>query len=106
MTGYDLTVLVRHALAEDVGPGDVTTNATVAPEARARAKITQKAPGAIFGLDAVEAVFAQLDPGTHSERLVQEGIWREEGGPVVTVEGSASALLTGERTALNFLAHL
>ena len=89
-----------------MGPGDVTTEATVAPEARARARITQKAPGAIYGLDAAEAVFMQLDPEARSERLVEEGVWREEGGPVLTVEGRARALLTGERTALNFLAHL
>jgi nicotinate-nucleotide pyrophosphorylase (carboxylating) len=106
VTSYDLTVLVSHALAEDVGPGDVTTGATVAPDARARATITQKAPGAIYGLDAAEAVFAQLDPDARCERLVGEGLWREQGGPVMTVEGSARALLTGERTALNFLAHL
>jgi nicotinate-nucleotide pyrophosphorylase (carboxylating) len=106
MTSYDLTELVSHALAEDVGSGDVTTDATVAHEARARARITQKAPGAIFGLDATEAVFARLDPGARCERLVEEGVWREQGGPVMTVDGNARALLTGERTALNFLAHL
>ncbi len=101
-----LTALVKAALDEDVGSGDVTTDATVAADARARARIVQKAPGAVFGLDAVEAVFGQLDPDAHSERLVAEGVWREQGGPVMTVEGSARALLTGERTALNFLAHL
>jgi nicotinate-nucleotide pyrophosphorylase (carboxylating) len=101
-----LTALVKAALDEDVGSGDVTTDATVAPDARARATIVQKAPGALFGLDAVEAVFLQLDSDAHSERLVAEGVWREQGGPVMTVEGSARALLTGERTALNFLAHL
>jgi nicotinate-nucleotide pyrophosphorylase (carboxylating) len=101
-----LAALVRVALEEDVGPGDVTTDATVAPEARARARITQKAPGAIYGLDAAEAVFMALDPDAQSERLVEEGLWREEGGPVMTVEGRAAALLTGERSALNFLAHL
>jgi nicotinate-nucleotide pyrophosphorylase (carboxylating) len=106
VTSYDLTVLVSHALAEDVGPGDVTTDATVAPDARARATITQKVPGTIFGLDAAEAVFVQLDPDVRCERLVGEGLWREQGGPVMTIEGSARALLTGERTALNFLAHL
>jgi nicotinate-nucleotide pyrophosphorylase (carboxylating) len=97
---------VRSALAEDVGTGDVTTDATVAVETRARATITQKAPGAIYGLDATEAVFVQLDPDVRCERQVAEGEWREQGGPVVTVEGSGRALLTGERTALNFLAHL
>jgi nicotinate-nucleotide pyrophosphorylase (carboxylating) len=106
MTNYDLAELVSHALAEDVGSGDVTTDATVAHDARARARITQKAPGAIYGLNAVEAVFVQLDPGARCERMVEEGGWREQGGPVMTIEGSARALLTGERTALNFLAHL
>ena len=53
---------MRRALDEDVGPGDVTTDATVADDARARATIAQKAPGAIYGLDAAEATFAQLDP--------------------------------------------
>jgi nicotinate-nucleotide pyrophosphorylase (carboxylating) len=88
-----------------VGTGDVTTDATVAEDAHARAGIVQKEPGTIYGLDAAEAVFTQLDPDARCERLVQEGVWRE-GGPVLRVEGSARALLTGERTALNFLAHL
>jgi len=102
----DLGELVERALTEDVGTGDVTTDATVAEEARARARIVQKAPGTIYGLDAAEAVFTQLDPDARCERLVREGVWREGGGPVLTVEGAAGALLTGERTALNFLAHL
>ncbi len=102
----ELTELVRRALAEDVGSGDVTTDATVEPDARARALITQKAPGAIYGLDAAETAFTLLDPGVRFERLVQEGRWREEGGPVLAIEGSARALLTGERTALNFLGRL
>jgi nicotinate-nucleotide pyrophosphorylase (carboxylating) len=89
-----------------VGAGDVTTEATVAEDAPARALITQKAPGVIYGLSAAEVTFALLDPGARSERLVQEGLWREQDGPVMTVEGRARALLTGERTALNFLAHL
>jgi nicotinate-nucleotide pyrophosphorylase (carboxylating) len=102
----DLSALVKVALDEDVGSGDVTTAATVASEAHARARIVQKAPGTIYGFDAAEAVFTQLDPGARCEQLVQEGLWREDGGPVMTVEGSARALLTGERTALNFLARL
>jgi nicotinate-nucleotide pyrophosphorylase (carboxylating) len=98
--------LVRAALLEDVGAGDVTTTATVDAQAKARALITQKAPGVIYGLDVAEAVFAQLDPDTRFERLVAEGEWREQGGPVLSIAGSARALLTGERTALNFLTHL
>jgi nicotinate-nucleotide pyrophosphorylase (carboxylating) len=98
--------LVRAALQEDVGAGDVTTAATVDARTPARALITQKAPGMIYGLDVAEAVFAQLDPDVRCERLVAEGVWRDEGGPVLSISGRAPALLTGERTALNFLAHL
>ncbi len=98
--------LVRAALEEDIGAGDVTTAATVPDSARARALITQKAPGVIYGLSAAESVFAALDPDVRFERLVAEGQWREDGGPVLSVEGRARALLTAERTALNFLAHL
>jgi nicotinate-nucleotide pyrophosphorylase (carboxylating) len=102
----DLTALVKRALDEDVGSGDITTQATVAPGTRARALITQKAPGVIYGLEAAETTFAVLDPGVRIERLVVEGEWREQGGPVMSIEGLAQALLTAERTALNFLAHL
>jgi nicotinate-nucleotide pyrophosphorylase (carboxylating) len=101
-----LAALVDRALQEDLGAGDVTTAATVAPGTRAIARIEQKAPGVIYGLDAAAAVFAQLDPGVQIERQVQEGRWREQGGPVLAASGDAAALLSGERTALNFLAHL
>ncbi|MGA8354924.1 MAG: carboxylating nicotinate-nucleotide diphosphorylase [Solirubrobacteraceae bacterium] len=102
----DLTALVQRALAEDVGSGDVTTQATVAPDARARALISQKAPGAIYGFDAAETAFRLLDTDVRCERLVSEGHWREGPGPVLGIEGSTRALLTGERTALNFLGRL
>jgi nicotinate-nucleotide pyrophosphorylase (carboxylating) len=102
----ELTALVGRALAEDVGSGDITTQATVEPDTRARALITQKAAGVIYGLEAAERTFAVLDPDARFERLVAEGVWREGGGPVMSVVGLAQALLTAERTALNFLAHL
>jgi nicotinate-nucleotide pyrophosphorylase (carboxylating) len=101
-----LLALVGRALEEDVGRGDVTTEATVSADARARALITQKAPGAIYGLDAAEIAFVLLDPQVRCERLIGEGVWREQGGPVLSAEGSARALLSAERTALNFLGHL
>ncbi len=102
----ELTALVRRALEEDVGSGDVTTQATISPAARARALITQKSPGVIYGMRAAETAFAELDPHVRIERDVNEGIWREQGGAVMTIEGSARALLTAERTALNLLSHL
>jgi nicotinate-nucleotide pyrophosphorylase (carboxylating) len=102
----DTAGLVRAALEEDIGTGDVTTQATVSPDTRARALITQKAPGVIYGLEPAETAFALLDPEAGFERLVGEGEWREDGGPVLSVQGRARALLSAERTALNFLAHL
>jgi nicotinate-nucleotide pyrophosphorylase (carboxylating) len=101
-----LEALVDAALAEDVGAGDVTANATVDAGARAVATITQKAPGVVSGLAAAEAVFRRLDPDAAIERLGPEGEWREAGAGVLRVEGSARALLTAERTALNFLGRL
>jgi nicotinate-nucleotide pyrophosphorylase (carboxylating) len=98
--------LIDRALAEDVGAGDATTEATVAADARARATITQKAPGVISGLGVAAAVFHRLDDSLTIEQLGLEGQWREAGAPVLGVEGSARALLTAERTALNFLGRL
>jgi nicotinate-nucleotide pyrophosphorylase (carboxylating) len=105
MLQQTISEVVARALAEDVGSGDVTTEATVPADAYARATIIQKAPGVVFGLELAEEVFRQLDPAIASERRVEEGRWRE-GGPVLEVEGSARAILTGERTALNFLQRL
>jgi nicotinate-nucleotide pyrophosphorylase (carboxylating) len=97
--------LVERALAEDLGDGDLTTRAVVPEDARARATITQKAPGVIFGLDAAAEAFRQCDPEAAIERLADEGEWRES-GPVLGVEGTAAGILAAERTALNFLARL
>ena len=103
---------MRRALEEDVGSGDVTTAATVAAGARARATITQKAPGAIYGLDAAEVAFVLLDPGRSADLgRAASGWWRRGcgvrmAGRCSPWKGSARALLTAERTALNFLGHL
>jgi nicotinate-nucleotide pyrophosphorylase (carboxylating) len=105
MTESAIVQIVARALAEDVGDGDVTTASTVPAGASARALITQKAPGVVFGLEAAEATFHALDPGVEMTRLTAEGSWRE-GGEVLSVLGSARALLTAERTALNFLQRL
>jgi len=98
--------LIDRALAEDVGTGDATAEATVPADARAVATVTQKAAGVISGLAIAEAVFLRLDPEAAVERLGPEGEWREPPAPVLRIEGSARALLTAERTALNFLGRL
>jgi len=97
--------LVKRALAEDIGAGDVTSLATVPAQARSRATITQKQPGVIYGLELARATFRELDPDCVVELAAEEGQWRE-GGPVLVVEGRTRAVLGAERTALNFLAHL
>jgi nicotinate-nucleotide pyrophosphorylase (carboxylating) len=97
--------LVARALAEDVGAGDVTTEATVPERARARALIIQKAPGVVFGLEPAIETLRALDPGIEIEPLTAEGQWRDQ-GPVLRAEGSARGILTAERTALNFLQRL
>jgi nicotinate-nucleotide pyrophosphorylase (carboxylating) len=100
-----IEALVARALAEDIGTGDVTTEATVASGARARATITQKEPGVIFGAAVAGAVFRSLDPDARVTELAPEGEWRGP-GPVLEIEGVARALVSAERTALNFLGRL
>jgi nicotinate-nucleotide pyrophosphorylase (carboxylating) len=102
----ELHDLVAAALAEDVGEGDITSEAVVPADARARARIVQKQPGVVFGLDAVEEAFTQA--GTYSlDRLMVEGQWRDAvPAEVAGVTGPARALLAAERVALNFLGHL
>lgn len=105
LTEADYAALVELAIAEDVGDGDVTTSLTVELVQPAHAVIRQKAPGVIFGHDVAEYVFRSVDPTTEYARVCTEGDWRES-GEVATISGQAAALLTGERTALNFLMHL
>jgi nicotinate-nucleotide pyrophosphorylase (carboxylating) len=103
---FDLQTTVARALAEDVGDGDITSEAVVPEGARGRARIVQKAPGVVFGLAAVAETFRQR--GVESvDNLVVEGQWREEvPAEVVLAVGLGRALLAAERTALNFLGHL
>ena len=100
-----LDELVARALAEDLGDGDATAAATIPPDARALARIRQKAPGVVYGLDLAERTFRTLDPDATVERRVEEGVWRED-GPVLEVRGNARAILAAEPTALNFLGRL
>jgi nicotinate-nucleotide pyrophosphorylase (carboxylating) len=97
--------LVRRALEEDVGTGDVTAAATVPPGTRAVARITQKAPGVLSGFAPADRVFRLCDPGVDLRWEAPEGELRE-GGLVLTATGDAAALLAAERTALNFLQRL
>ncbi|MQA75203.1 MAG: carboxylating nicotinate-nucleotide diphosphorylase [Solirubrobacterales bacterium] len=98
--------LVARALAEDVGEGDATSAALIDARARARARISLKQPGVVFGLEPARQAFAQAGADGFEAR-VAEGEWRESvPGEVALIEGPARAVLTAERTALNFLCHL
>jgi nicotinate-nucleotide pyrophosphorylase (carboxylating) len=103
----DVQAIIKLALAEDIGRGDITTEATVPLGATATADILQKAPGVLCGLPVVEAVFAAIDPRVQIETLVDEGTYSDtRRSTVARIEGPAAAILTGERTALNFLQRL
>ena len=98
--------LVARALAEDLGDGDVTSESTVPAEARARARILQKAPGVVSGLAVVAEAMRQCGV-EHVDNLVVEGQWRDEvPAEVLVASGPARALLAAERVGLNFLTHL
>jgi nicotinate-nucleotide pyrophosphorylase (carboxylating) len=97
---------VARALAEDLGDGDVTSQATVPEAAMARARIVQKQPGVVSGLGVVAETMRQCGV-EHVDNLVAEGQWRQEvPAEVLFASGSARSLLAAERTALNFLGHL
>ncbi len=99
--------LVRAALLEDIGRGgDVTTDAIVEPERRARARIVSRRGGTLAGLDFAAMAFRLLDERVEIVRRVEEGDRFEAGAIVAEIEGRARAILTGERTALNLLARL
>lgn len=106
VTTHTLERVVEAALVEDVGTGDVTTEATVDADAVGTAELVTRAPGVVAGLEAAEAVFRALDPEIRFERLVDEGQTVTTPTAVARVSGPLRAILTGERTALNLLARL
>jgi nicotinate-nucleotide pyrophosphorylase (carboxylating) len=102
----ELHDIVARALAEDLGTGDITSEAVVPADTGARARLIQKQPGVLFGLDAAGEAFRQAG-AEGFERLAPEGEWRDEvPADVALATGSARALLAAERTALNLLCHL
>ena len=98
--------VVHAALAEDIGAGDVTTEATVAADAQGAAAILVKERGVVCGLHAVELTFRALDPDVEFEAFARDGDAVEAPAVVARVAGSQRAILTGERVALNFLGRL
>jgi len=98
--------IVREALAEDIGSGDVTTRAVIGDEQRARAVLLAKSPCVVAGLDIASEAFRQMDPAVAVSIWHRDGSYCEPGTVVAEYRGLASALLTAERVALNFLQRL
>lgn len=102
---HDASVLrlVHIALAEDIGDGDITSEAILEPNVYARATLVANADGIVCGLPVAALVFRTHDPDTRVEELVEEGTLVTRGTQIAHVYGSARSLLAAERTALNFL---
>jgi nicotinate-nucleotide pyrophosphorylase (carboxylating) len=104
--GAEILDNIRCALAEDVGSGDATTDSIVPAAAKAKVQIVAKQSGVIAGLDVARTVFLQFDDQIVFTSRVADGSAVSQGQVVVDVYGLARALLTGERTALNFLGRM
>jgi len=99
-------ILIDLALKDDVGEGDITTDNIVPAEIRRKAKMVAKTDGVVAGLPVAEMVFKKLDHHLIWNELTPDGSKVKKGDVLVEFEGSYRALLTGERTALNFLQRL
>jgi len=102
----EIVACIRRALDEDIGAGDVTTDSIVPADALMRGQIIAKQAGIVAGLDVAYGVYRMLDEQVSFETHVPEGAQVENRQALALVSGRARALLTGERTALNFLGRI
>ncbi len=98
-----ITRLIQIALNEDIGSGDITTELTIPNTRLATAHFVCKSDGVISGTSIAESVFRQLGDDVHFDRLYSDGSLVSKGTVIATLSASASTVLSGERTALNFL---
>jgi nicotinate-nucleotide pyrophosphorylase (carboxylating) len=101
-----MSPLISLALAEDIGPGDVTAEYFIPPDRQARAFVAVRSEGVLSGIEIAAEVFRTVDPSLNLEILIPDGSHVAAGAIVMIVEGSARSILTAERTALNFLQRL
>jgi nicotinate-nucleotide pyrophosphorylase (carboxylating) len=102
----ELEEIVRRALQEDIGTGDVTTLTTVSSAIQAQGRIVVKTAGVVAGLPVAQEVFRQVSPAVRMTSRLQDGDAASSGTIAATLQGPAQAILTGERVALNFLQRL
>ena len=105
--GFDLDSFIQHVLTEDLGSGgDVTSNATIAEDARFTAEMNARQAITVGGIDVAAAFFRKLDAGMQIELLARDGDRVEHGTTLMRLSGNARAILAAERSALNTLQHL
>jgi len=102
----EIRALVQRALTEDIGAGDVTTNAIVPATGKLGAKLIAKETGVIAGLSLAEVAFRIVDEGVRFSSIAVDGDQIDAGQTLAEIEGPARAILTAERTALNFVGRL
>ena len=102
----EIVACIERALQEDIGTGDATTNSIIAPDATMRGQIIAKQTGIVAGLDVAQQAFTLLDEHVSFTPRVDEGAQVTNRQVLATLSGPARALLTGERTALNFLGRM
>lgn len=106
MNNFQLDELIKRALEEDIGQGDITTLATVGPDKQIEGLFIAKEEGVICGLSVLQRLFELLDASIRFDCQAEEGEWVKKGAVPARISGRAQAILTGERVALNFLQHL
>lgn len=106
LTADEIREAVRRALAEDVGSGDVTTLATVPADATARAVMVAREPLTLAGIALAEEAFCQFSSTLKLQRALDDGQTAAKGAIILQVNGTARAILTAERVALNFVQRL
>ncbi len=103
VTPEALRDLIRIALSEDIGSGDITTEATIPVDANARARMVAKDNGVVAGIEVAVAVFHQINPALEIQVYIQDGTNVRPGDVVMEVSGHARSLLSAERVALNIV---
>lgn len=102
----DVRELIRRALAEDIGTGDITSGTVIPPDTRTRARFITKEEGVIAGLPLIEMVYRQIDMEVRVSIMCEDGHQAGKGMCIAELEGRARSILAGERLALNFLQRL
>lgn len=101
----NIEFLIDQAIAEDIGSGDITTEACITEEAQTAAKVVLKQAGVLAALPYLSVLFHKIDPSIHVDLHVKEGSFHKAGALIATIKGPARGILTGERIALNLIQH-